>query len=79
MSYANVQVGGYFPAQTRAELAIKNVIGGVLTLLIQAVTPKTDVFMAVERHDAEITARDNDQNEIAKPMALATALQTVVV
>ena len=70
MSYANVQVGGYFSAQTRAELATKKAIGSVLTFLTRAITPKADVFMAVESFDAAIAARDNDQNEVAKLMAL---------
>lgn len=71
MNYAiSVPVGGYLSAQMRAKVIAQNAIRSVLTFLIRAVTPKPDVYIAVEGYDAEITARDNDQNELAELMAL---------
>lgn len=74
-SYAsNAQVGS-FSTQTRVKEIARNMMKNTLVFLIRAITPKEAVFLAVElaveRHDAEITARDNELNEIAKRRALA--------
>jgi len=76
MSYAiSVPVGGYFSAQMRVKRSTaRNAMRGAIMFLNQAMTPKPDVFMAVERRDAEITARDNGRNELAKLQAFQAAI-----
>lgn len=71
MSYAISVPASHFSREIREKRATaRRAMRGALTFLIWAATPKEDVFIALERFDAEITARDNKKNELAKLVAI---------
>lgn len=75
MSYAiSVPAISHFSAKIRGKRATaRNAMRGALTFLTNFVTPREDVFIAFERFDAEITARDNLRLEMAKLATKASA------
>lgn len=72
---SNIRIGLFF-AQTRAKGTLHTMVRTALVFLIEIITPKEDVFLAVASFDAEITERDNRRLAAAEQLAL---LQTVVV
>jgi len=67
----SVPVGGYFSAHRTGRATSRNAMRGGMFL---TTAMKPDVFMACERVDAEITARDNRRIEIAKLQAFQVAV-----